>query len=103
GLDQQPAFITQNGGEMRLLNEAGQPSRAWVDYPGHIWADTWQTGAIFSPDGSTIQFDSGTGWHGSIPPPSFPRRRMIQPPPLNALPLGYLLLKRKHVSGRLAS
>jgi hypothetical protein len=75
GLDQQPAFITQNGWEMRLLNEAGQPSRAWVDYPGHIWADTWQTGAIFSPDGMTIQFDRGTIWQRFIPPPLFPPRR----------------------------
>ena len=36
------------------------PSRAWVDWPGHIWAQSWNEGAIFSPDGMTIQFDRGT-------------------------------------------
>ena len=74
GLEQQPAFITQNGWELRLLNEAGQPSRAWVDYPGHIWAENWQTGAIFSPDGMIIQFDRGTIWQRYIAPPLLPPR-----------------------------
>jgi hypothetical protein len=27
------AFITQNGWELNLVNEVGQPSRGWVDYP----------------------------------------------------------------------
>ena len=34
GLVGQPAFVTQNGREMNLLNEAGEPSRAWVDWAG---------------------------------------------------------------------
>src|ERR1700730_4372633 len=47
----QPAFITQAGRELNLVNEAGEPARAWIDWIGHIWADTWQQGAIYSPDG----------------------------------------------------
>ncbi len=31
------AYITQTGWQMNLVNEAGIPSRAWIDYPGHIW------------------------------------------------------------------
>jgi hypothetical protein len=31
------------GWDMNLVNEAGLPSRAWVDYPGHLWAE--KTGA----------------------------------------------------------
>ena len=34
------AFVTQNGWELNLVNEIGQPSRAWVDWPGHIWPST---------------------------------------------------------------
>src|SRR5271169_6117758 len=57
-----PAYVTQYGWNMNLLNEAGVPSRAWIDWPGHIWAQDWNQGAIYSPDGATIQFDSGTIW-----------------------------------------
>jgi hypothetical protein len=56
------AFITQNGWEMNVLNDAGQPSRAWVDYPGRIWVEQAQQGAIYPPDGSRLQFDRGTLW-----------------------------------------
>ena len=31
------AFVTQNGWDLNLVNELGQPTRAWVDWPGHIW------------------------------------------------------------------
>ncbi len=70
------AFVTQSGSELNLVNEAGQPSRAWIDYPGHIWADHWDEGAIFSADGLTIQFDNGTVWRRAVllpmPPPPAP-------------------------------
>jgi hypothetical protein len=56
------AFITQNGWELNIVNDAGQPSRAWVDYPGRIWIQQANQGAIYSPDGNTIQFDGGTIW-----------------------------------------
>ncbi len=74
GLQGQPAFVTQNGGNLNLLNEAGEPSRAWVDWSGHIWADNWHEGALFSADGMTIQFDRGTIWQRDLgePPPAPP-------------------------------
>lgn len=75
---QGPVFVTQQGWDLNLVNEAGQPSRAWFDWPGHIWADYWQEGAIVSPDGMTIQFDRGTVWQREPvvppPPPAPPRR-----------------------------
>jgi hypothetical protein len=71
-----PAFVTQNGYDLNLVNEAGQPSRAWIDYPGHLWAQYWDQGAVFSPDAMTIQFDHGTVWVRDLgPPPPPPRRR----------------------------
>ena len=36
-----------------------------------IWADSWNMGAVYSPDGMTIQFDNGTIWQRDMgPPPS---------------------------------
>jgi hypothetical protein len=69
GLVGQPAFVTQNGWNLNLLNEAGEPSRAWIDWSGHIWAEGWNQGAIFSPDGMVIQFDRGTIWQRDLPTP----------------------------------
>ena len=56
------AFITQNGWDMNVLNDIGIPSHAWIDYPGHIWVERAHQGAIYSPDGFTLQFDRGTIW-----------------------------------------
>ena len=73
------AFVTQNGWELNVVNDAGQPSRAWVNYPGRLWIDRLQEGAIYSPDGMTIQFDRGAIWQRAIelppPPPPPPLRR----------------------------
>jgi len=69
GLQGQPAFVTQNGSNLNLLNEAGEPSRAWIDWSGHIWADSWHEGALFSADGMTIQFDRGTIWQRDLGEP----------------------------------
>jgi hypothetical protein len=60
------AFITQNGWDLNLVNELGQPSRAWIDRPGHIWAQNWNEGAVYSSDGMTIQFDNGAVWRRNI-------------------------------------
>lgn len=60
-------FVTQNGEDLNLVNEAGEPSRAWIDHPGHIWADNWDEGAMVSPDGLSIQFDNGTVWRRVVP------------------------------------
>lgn len=79
GLQGQPAFVTQNGYNLNLLNEAGEPSRAWIDWPGHIWADRWQEGALYTADGMAIHFDRGTIWERDLgePPP---------PPPVIVVP-----------------
>lgn len=67
-----PAFITQNGPNLNLVNETGQPSRAWPDMfapASRFWADNWDVGAVYSPDGMTIQFDNGTIWQRDLGPP----------------------------------
>ena len=71
------AFITQNGWELNLVNDAGEPSRGWIDYPGRIWVQSANQGAVYSPDGITIQFDRGTIWQRAFeePPPPPARRR----------------------------
>jgi hypothetical protein len=61
-----PAFVTQNGWDLNVVNEIGQPSRAWIDWPGHIWVQSWNEGAVYSADGMTIQFDNGTVWAKSV-------------------------------------
>jgi hypothetical protein len=76
GLVGSPAFVTQNGPNLNLLNEAGQPARAWPDWfapATRIWIDAWNEGAVYSPDGMTIQFDNGTIWVRDVrPPPPLP-------------------------------
>jgi hypothetical protein len=67
-----PAFVTQNGYNLNLVNDAGQPSRAWPDTfapYSRIWADDWNMSAVYSPDGMTIQFDNGTIWQRDMGPP----------------------------------
>jgi hypothetical protein len=74
------AYVTQNGWNLNIVNEVGEPSRAWIDWPGHIWAQYWNEGAIYSPDGMTIQFDRGSVWVRDLspeasPPPPPPAKR----------------------------
>jgi hypothetical protein len=76
GLVGQPAYITQYGRDLNLLNEAGEPSRAWVDWNGRIWAQSYNEGAVYSPDGLVIQFDRGTIW----------QRELAEPAPVPAAP-----------------
>jgi hypothetical protein len=76
GAPAQPAYITQNGWDMNIVNDVGISSRAWIDWPGHIWIPNFHEGAIYSPDGMVIQFDHGTVWQRDLGlPPSPPRRR----------------------------
>jgi len=81
GLAGNPAYVTQNGNDINLLNEAGESARAWIDWlsSGRIWVESWHEGAVFSPDGMSIQFDQGTVWTRDLgpppPPPVLPRRR----------------------------
>jgi hypothetical protein len=67
-----PAVITQNGPNLSLVNEFGEPTRAWPDTfapNSRIWADNWNVGAVYSPDGMTLQFDNGTIWQRDMGPP----------------------------------
>lgn len=78
GLVGSPAYITQNGPELNLLNEAGEPSRAWPDWfapATRIWIERYDFGAVYSPDGMRIQFDNGTIWERDFGPPPPLRRR----------------------------
>jgi streptogramin lyase len=49
------------------VNDAAQPSRAWVDYRGRIWVEQANQGAIYSANGMTIQFDRDE-WKGRAGP-----------------------------------
>jgi hypothetical protein len=65
-------FITQNGWDLNIVDNDGLASRAWIDYPGHIWIERVNEGAVYSPDGFTLQYDNGTIWQ---------RAQMLPPPP----------------------
>jgi len=82
GSQGQPAFVTQNGWDLNLLNEAGEPSRAWIDWFGHIWAQSWNEGAMYSRDGMVIQFDRGSIWQRDLgePPAAIPDRSNAKRP-----------------------
>jgi hypothetical protein len=77
-----PAYITQTDWDMNIVNEAGMPTRAWIDRPGHIWTEAWDQGAIYSPDGMTVQFDSGTVWVRDLGPPPPPPAAVLVPVPV---------------------
>jgi len=55
-------FITQSGRDLNIVNDHGQSSRGYVDWPGRIWTFDWNEAAVVSPDGLTIQFDKGSVW-----------------------------------------
>jgi hypothetical protein len=59
-------YVTQGDWNMNLVNEAGAPARAWNE------------GAIYSPDGMTIQFDSGTVWQRFVGGPVPPSRHWVR-------------------------
>jgi len=87
------AYVTQNGWDLNLVNEVGQPSRAWIDYPGHFWAQYWNQGATYSPDGMTIQFDRGSVWQRVVGPTpdmvAYCARRFRSYDPASGTYLGY--------------
>ncbi len=62
----QAGFVSQNGWDLRIVNEVGVPARAWIDWPGHIWVKYLDEGALYSADGMTIQFEDGTVWQRDI-------------------------------------
>ena len=77
GLVGNPAYVAQNRWDLNVVNEAGEPSRAWMDWfsPSRIWIENWNQGAVFSPNGMIIQFDRGTIWQRDLGIPAPPPRR----------------------------
>jgi hypothetical protein len=66
-----PAFVTQNGWNINIVTETGIPVQAWFDWYApmtRIWMEALNQGAIFSPDGMTIQSDRGTVWQRDLGP-----------------------------------
>jgi hypothetical protein len=63
------ARITAYGWNLLLTNELGQTTKAWIDWPGHIWMPALNEGAVYSPDGFTIQFNRGSVWVLTDPQP----------------------------------
>jgi len=60
------AVVTQNGWDVNMVTESGNSLRGWFDWyrpTSRIWLEALQQGAVFSPDGTTIQFDGGRVWH----------------------------------------
>ena len=68
-------LLLKTFGDLNLVNEVGEPSRAWIDYPGHIWAQYWNEGALYSRMAS--QYSLITVPFGSrfVPPPPILRSR----------------------------
>jgi hypothetical protein len=69
-----PAHIMREGWGLDLTNEVGDYSRGYIDWSGHIWIQAWNEGAVYSPDGFTIQFDRGSVWV-LVDPTPVPGRR----------------------------
>jgi hypothetical protein len=70
-----PAFVTQNGDQLNLVTETGDPYRAWPDVTApnsRIWIEARNEGAVYSPDGLRIQFDDGRVWQRDFGPPPPP-------------------------------
>jgi hypothetical protein len=71
GFERGPAFVTQNGRNINIVTESGVPIRAWIDWyapRSRIWMEALREGAVYSPDGMTIQFDRGTVWQRDLGP-----------------------------------
>jgi hypothetical protein len=54
--------IVARGWQLTLTGESGETTRAWIDWPGHIWVPALHEGAVYSADGFTIQFERGRVW-----------------------------------------
>lgn len=66
------AHVTQNGPELNLVTESGAASRAWPDWfapANRLWIDAYNISAVYTQDGTAIQFDNGTIWTRFVPPP----------------------------------
>ena len=71
GFEGKIATITQNGHDLNIVTEAGVAVRAWPDWfspTSRIWVEALNQGAVYSPNGMTIQFDRGTVWERTDDP-----------------------------------
>ena len=71
GFEGKPAFVTQNGWNINIVTETGVSVQAWFDWwspTTRIWMEALHQGAVYSPDGVTIQFDRGTVWQRDVGP-----------------------------------
>jgi hypothetical protein len=71
GFEGKQAFVTQNGWNINIVTEAGVSVQAWFDWwspTTRIWMEALHQGAVYSPDGATIQFDRGTVWQRDVGP-----------------------------------
>lgn len=73
------AYVTQSGRDLNFVDEAGNSSRAWLDWsnPNKIWVDGWDQNALVGPSGMTLQFDRGTVWERAVEMPPPPVRRKV--------------------------
>src|SRR5260221_14729229 len=74
GLVGYPAYVTQNRPDLNLLNEVGETPPAqpdWFAPATRNWAEAWNEGADYSPDGILLQFenDSSSPRDVESPPP----------------------------------
>jgi hypothetical protein len=60
-------YVGQSGSQINLVNEYGDSSTGYIDWPRRIWTFKWNEGAMVSPDGMKIQFDSGKVWVRELP------------------------------------
>jgi hypothetical protein len=81
GFELAPAFVTQNGDQLNIVDEAGIGARASLDwFSRKFWVDRWNEGAIYTADGAIIHFDRGRIWqraYAAEPPVVIPPRRRV--------------------------
>jgi len=73
GLEGARTYVGQSGWKVNLVNEAGDPSTGYIQWPSRIWVDKWNEGANISPDGTKIQFDNGAVWIREVAVAPVPR------------------------------
>jgi BA14K-like protein len=71
GFEGKTASITQNGRDLNIVTESGVAVRAWFDWyspTSRIWLEALHQGAVYSPNGMTVQFDRGAIWERTDDP-----------------------------------
>jgi hypothetical protein len=79
------AYITQSGTELSLVDDAGTSWRGYVERPGRIWVHRLDQSAMYSADGTMIQFERGTVWQRDLGEAAPAPRRRGAPPAVAAV------------------